>query len=729
MKLCLANFRKFSDHGFEFGDNITKISGESGTGKSTLFAAIVWCLYGKIRDVKSKGKDVSPRVTFEIDVMYKGKLQKVLVDRTGMKTVFVTLDGVEYGDNMAQSLIHDIFGTYEVFLLTSYLPAETMHSLISASPSEKRELTGLLFPDAAKHDRYRDKLVSIRRNDESNLLRLRTQIAAVSSSISTLEASNSWLGSEIPEEVSFSEGEMLAQLRLLLKERDDMQKTSASFSTLQSQYSALPEPIDTTEMQEEYDSLQKRLLEVAIANTSKDTQVSFLKEKMDTLVSSMNEIKKVYGDITCDEAKRLLRVLDELLSMAPSLPVLEESYSTLGDKYATDSRLLIEYENSLDAIEHNRKLDDILTCPKCSASLRHTTCLVAVEETISPRDVQHKITASDVSKLRIQLDRLEEKRNSVMKQIEKYSSLLSKERTKYPFLMSTDYSKEKERLRTYLQLCTDFTAVEKELMKVQSDTREYISSTDHQALLLRSKELNRTISDARATLSTRTSLSASIEKMKSTYSYLDNVSEKMMEIDARISTLRTDIQNMKMMKERMKVYTMYQERKKELETYNSQLPVLESRLSASARLESILASTYQEYVGKKLKEIEYDVCILGKAFFDETMNITLTSGKETSTGIIRPSFDLKVEYGDMIYEDIRGLSTGERKRLSLILMIVLTKYMDGKFMLLDEALASVSMDARGIILSELSKLGIPILLSGHDDIPGSCDGELNLNKL
>jgi DNA repair exonuclease SbcCD ATPase subunit len=51
MKLYLTNFRRYDSVAFEFNDGITKITGESGAGKSTIFEAICWCLYGKVTDV------------------------------------------------------------------------------------------------------------------------------------------------------------------------------------------------------------------------------------------------------------------------------------------------------------------------------------------------------------------------------------------------------------------------------------------------------------------------------------------------------------------------------------------------------------------------------------------------------------------------------------------------------------------------------------------------------
>jgi DNA repair exonuclease SbcCD ATPase subunit len=53
MDLQLINFRRYDDKKFLFEEGITRLSGESGIGKTTIFEAIEWCLYGKLRGVKT----------------------------------------------------------------------------------------------------------------------------------------------------------------------------------------------------------------------------------------------------------------------------------------------------------------------------------------------------------------------------------------------------------------------------------------------------------------------------------------------------------------------------------------------------------------------------------------------------------------------------------------------------------------------------------------------------
>jgi len=44
----LKNFRKFKENYMEFPDGVTGVVGLNGVGKSTLFEAVAWTLYGPV---------------------------------------------------------------------------------------------------------------------------------------------------------------------------------------------------------------------------------------------------------------------------------------------------------------------------------------------------------------------------------------------------------------------------------------------------------------------------------------------------------------------------------------------------------------------------------------------------------------------------------------------------------------------------------------------------------
>src|SRR5581483_3375562 len=71
MKLTIEHFRCYRTSSFQF-NNFTLVKGLSGSGKSTIFAAISWVLYGIPRNVlphniESLSKSERPHVRLEID--------------------------------------------------------------------------------------------------------------------------------------------------------------------------------------------------------------------------------------------------------------------------------------------------------------------------------------------------------------------------------------------------------------------------------------------------------------------------------------------------------------------------------------------------------------------------------------------------------------------------------------------------------------------------------------
>ena len=56
MKLILENIKSYTNKTFEFNDGITLIQGKSGSGKSSIFHAILFVLFGKFKDIVKIGK-------------------------------------------------------------------------------------------------------------------------------------------------------------------------------------------------------------------------------------------------------------------------------------------------------------------------------------------------------------------------------------------------------------------------------------------------------------------------------------------------------------------------------------------------------------------------------------------------------------------------------------------------------------------------------------------------
>ena len=141
MKLILNNFRKYESKEFEFPDNgITLISGDSNCGKSTIFKAIFFTLYGIQKGSNLRG-DIITRGKKTCSTTLEYKNLKII--RTNGKTslkVFIQLPNEErelLGED-AQQFIFSEFGKF--FGFTSYIAQRNCESFLGISPAKRLEL-------------------------------------------------------------------------------------------------------------------------------------------------------------------------------------------------------------------------------------------------------------------------------------------------------------------------------------------------------------------------------------------------------------------------------------------------------------------------------------------------------------------------------------------------------------------------------------------------------------
>lgn len=961
MKILLSNFRKYKQMSFTMGTSIVKVTGESGSGKSTLLDSIYYVLYGKLQKVKPKDGSGTTEVVFE----FPYNDSTITIRRRNRNDITVWIGEDTYEGDRAQGIIDDYFGTSDSFLMTSYLKAESMHKFISASPSEKKEITHLLFPDIRQYDKY-CLLLKEKRKTEERLLEDRSKTRTIlSSSVNTLEKNHVWLDSynesdiediraildnhgivytDIPshtdiQKMSSECSSILGRYETLMDDcvrpstnidgvsekiseiRDkihvsapsyqDLQKKIGTASSILSRYNILkeqdvePEYVDVDSIQSKIDGIEsdienrsKDIYDIwklysdttpSLASVQKYTRECYtVLGRYDTLISQL--IEKPSLDID-SISSRISDIQDEILSSKVSsetreskLAYLRGSLESLHSIYDADcirdyeltrklhslcpvydtcikdladistkikevEVLLLDYENSIAAMEYNTKLSDILVCPSCGSNLRHTDALYKVEEDVRPRTVVYHIDKKEVEQLKIVLATHRKTRSDIQARISSYDDLLSSNPHIIPLLSVhgspakynryiSDMKNKKERIDS----------ISSEIANVLNDNTRYLSQSEMDSLRKESEILESDLSRYHSDMSKWKEISSSIEVMKERYSWLERgrlyieeieeIGQKIQSLDnymssvestkkdmvskissyslslskydtihnqivsllesnpwlvsgeEYISKLESDLEECVQLQgehERMKrelsdlesllsshneslsryttvkskvdsliekypwlekgskhiedlqslatkiidynkrlemrkIHATYLRYKEELKDVESQAQHHRDRIDSMTRLGALLNEAYRRYVDYKMKEIEYDISMLGKLFFDESMNITIISDKSD-----KPSFDLRVEHEGIVYDDIRCMSTGERKRLSIIMMIVLSKYLDAKIMMLDEAFSSIGMDSRGVVLNELGKLNIPLILTSHDDISGGCVEMLSLD--
>ena len=91
--LTLKNFRKFDHQIIEFPDGITGVVGLNGAGKSTIFEAIAWALYGSVaartsaEQIKRESADHKEPCRVELEFIFENDTYRIVREMTGKNLV------------------------------------------------------------------------------------------------------------------------------------------------------------------------------------------------------------------------------------------------------------------------------------------------------------------------------------------------------------------------------------------------------------------------------------------------------------------------------------------------------------------------------------------------------------------------------------------------------------------------------------------------------------------
>lgn len=137
MQLYLKGFQKYDEATFTFPSrSVVYIEGENGMGKSTIFRAIYWILYGKVRKISNwRSPDSS------VTCILRSEDGMSITRTKKPKTLSVVLPNQsKLTGNVAQEYINSLYGHAETWLSTSYLIQDTYHPLISFDPATRMKM-------------------------------------------------------------------------------------------------------------------------------------------------------------------------------------------------------------------------------------------------------------------------------------------------------------------------------------------------------------------------------------------------------------------------------------------------------------------------------------------------------------------------------------------------------------------------------------------------------------
>jgi len=150
--LTLKNFRKFKNATIEFPDGVTGVVGLNGAGKSTIFEAIAWVLYGPVAartaadQIKTKNLPTSDPCRVELEFVFESENYRVVREMKGKSLTVqatATINGkvaATSAESVTRFIQKKLGMDFKSFFTSIFARQKELNALSSMNASERRPL-------------------------------------------------------------------------------------------------------------------------------------------------------------------------------------------------------------------------------------------------------------------------------------------------------------------------------------------------------------------------------------------------------------------------------------------------------------------------------------------------------------------------------------------------------------------------------------------------------------
>lgn len=683
--LTLTNFRKFKKTYIEFPDGVTCVVGFNGVGKSTIFEAIAWALYGpsaartSADQIKTDGASNKEPCRVEIEFVFNESNYRIVREMTGKNhtaNATATIDGREAcngAEAVTQFVLKKIGMDFKSFYTSIFAKQKELNSLSNMNASERRPLI-LRMLGIDSLDNVIKEIKTDKKNKETIVEKLQNQ----------LYTHNGENKIEIYQKEKQELNKKKHQLsETLKKQKNEIQKLKKQVEKTQGELIKLK-----TEY-EKLDAKKEKLEKTKEQFEQKNKLTGEIKKLQQKIKERQNQIKKQeqeksnFSDVT-KEIEKTQQKIEEIKNTQNEHIKKIEQKNTLTQRLKKDISE-IEYKT-----KRIKQLGPEAECPTCNRKLSdHYNKLLKKFET----DKQKK-------------------ENEINEYIKKVGEIKNKK---------TQSNKVYEALNKKIFY---FQKQQKNIDKIETTIENIKSEIDKEKneLSLKEKkleELEKIDFNKEEFKKIKTDIKKSYEKYQQKQSFFnkqkDNLNQKRIELEKKQGNLKIfekDIKN-------------HSEKIKELKEYSNRIDK-EKTLSRNLNMLNEVMSSFRTYL---ISRIRPTLSLYASDFFRQ-----LTNGKYSE-------IDLDEKYNLMVYDNgkkygIERFSGGEEDLANLCLRLAISEVITERaggvfnFIILDEIFGSQDYIRRQNIIDSLSSLSSKyrqiFLITHVDDIKNDMENIISV---
>lgn len=701
--------------------NMILIEGPSGSGKTTLIEAIRWVLFGHIAHIQDIFSTKRSCVKLDIN-----DLSMTRTTRPHSLTVFK--NNIEYTGDSAQSLVNEIFGTKDIFELSSYMRQDDVPCpMLSASNNVRLHyLTQLCFLDedtppdnilSAVYDamkelenKYNDALTHYERQltDFSNIITthplnpdLKIYIAKHGPDNAMILLNNQLtkyidLNNQYKIEIVRSEAAEL-ELSRLINEQDFLttQLTNIiSSANINGDSNINVFKSNIVNIEDKISVLSDTIVSI---NTKRD-ELQIIHAKHSTIIKQQHDKK-----ILLEELSNINNILPpssnvftqrDLYKLEAEIRQYNTNHSLLSTctcSYPTINCSLDTLQNSLTNLKNDLIAADIHICPNCNVNLCYTNDKFVISD-IDHKDVDVNNIKKDIDTITRVIHNYIEKPNLTLD-----TAKLIVRQTELTNLLNTYSDESKDDSGRYSLEYADLSPNDindmlNNLTTLRSNHINEIEQLRKQVNIIRTT-ISKLESDKVAKLSTKLELDNQLKRIETRITDIKKIAYTRTEEELTFAEI--EVQNIKtQIEEASHIITMTNKRS-DLEIMRNNLTNMMTTLKDLMGLYNTAFNTYYDKLSEIVARINHALHERSEFLFDFPLTVQLGLEKKMKkSGRLKPDIAFNVIYKGKECNPFYHLSYGQRKRLSLLLSMAINTLTKSPIVLYDEILTNVDLPTR-----------------------------------